>query len=175
MAWNPSPEVQVARDAATAIGKVTKANIDMCIVTWIDNQSRAGYASYGRTSVLCGMARRVADVAYQAIDDSEKFDAICHAVTRGNERATDGSGIDFDGLEAEVVGKLRLLKASLAAEMDPTTRTMIVRDLLLPAAELLGRFCACVNIEEPPPLEGHRDTRCTEALCYCKNSLRGDG
>jgi hypothetical protein len=121
------------------------------------------------------MARRVADVAYQAIDDSEKFDAICHAVTRGNERATDGSGIDFDGLEAEVVGKLRLLKASLAAEMDPTTRTMIVRDLLLPAAELLGRFCACVNIEEPPPLEGHRDTRCTEALCYCKNSLRGDG
>lgn len=149
MAWNPSPEVQVARDAAAAIGKVTKATIEVCIVTWIDNQSRAGYASYGRTSALCGMARRVADVAYQAINDSEKFDAICHAVTRGNKTASDGSGIDFDGIEAEVVGKLRMLKASLTAEMDATTRSMIVRDLVMPAAELLGRFCACVNIEEP--------------------------
>lgn len=148
MAWNPTPEVQVARDAAAAIDKVTNATIDMCIVTWIDNQSRAGYASYGRTSVLCGMARRIADVAYEAILDSKKFDAICLAVTRGNERATDGSGIDFEGLEAEVVGKLRLLKASLRAEMDPTTRKLIVRDLLLPAAELLARFCSCVNIEE---------------------------
>lgn len=150
MAWNPSPEVQVARDAAEAIRKVTKAEkIDMCVVMWIDDQSRAGYASYGRTSVLCGMARRVADVAYEAINDSKKFDAICHAVMRGDARATDGSGIDFEGLEAEVVGKLRLLKASLAAEMDQTTRTLIVRDLVLPAAELLARFCACVNIGEP--------------------------
>ncbi|MCC6969627.1 MAG: hypothetical protein IT434_05335 [Phycisphaerales bacterium] len=149
MAWNPSPEVQVARDAAEAIRGVTKAEqIDMCIVTWIDNDSRAGYASYGRTPVLCGMARRVADVAYEAINDSEKFDAICHAVIRGDASATDGSGIDFDGLEAEVVGKLRLLKASLAAEMDKTTRKLIVRDLVLPAAELLARFCACVNVEE---------------------------
>jgi hypothetical protein len=159
MAWNPSPEVQVARDAADAIRRVTKAEkIDVCIVMWIDDQARAGYASYGRTSVLCGMARRIADVSYEAINDSEKFDAICHAVTRGNERATDGSGIDFDKLETEVVGKLRLLKASLRAEMDQTTRTMIVRDLLLPAAELLARFCACVNIEGDP-LDGHRDAR----------------
>ena len=25
------------------------------------------------------------------------------------------------------------------------------------------------------PLSGHRDGRCTDSLCYCKNSLRGDG
>lgn len=149
MAWNPTPEVQVARDAAASIGKIAKSQIDMCVVMWLDNQSRAGYASYGRTSGLCGMARRIADVAYEAVGDSEKFDAICHAVTRGHDRASDGSGIDFDGLEAEVIGKLRLLKASLAAfKSDPKTSTMYVRDLVLPAAELLGRFCACVNIQE---------------------------
>ena len=150
MAWNPSPEVQVARDAAESIRRVTKAKkMDMCIVIWFTDDERCGYASYGRSSVLCGMARRIADVAYEAITDSEKFNAICNAVTRGNARATDGSGIDFEGLEAEVVAKLRMLKASLAAEMDQTTRTMIVRDLVLPAAELLARFCTCVNIEEP--------------------------
>ncbi len=148
MAWNPSQEVQVARDAAAAIGKVTKATIDVCIVTWIDNQARAGYASYGRTSVLCGMARRIADVSYGAINDSEKFDLILSAITKANATASDGSGIDFDGIEAEVVSKLRMLKASLAAEMDATTRTMIVRDLVMPAAELLGRFCACVQVGE---------------------------
>ena len=175
MAWNPSPEVQVARDAADAIRRVTKAEkIDVCIVMWIDDQARAGYASYGRTSVLCGMARRIADVSYEAINDSEKFDLILSAVTKANATASDGSGIDFDGIEAEVVGKLRMLKASLKAEMDATTRSMIVRDLVMPAAELLGRFCACVNIDGDP-LDGHRDARCTETLCYCKNSLRGDG
>jgi len=147
MAWNPSPEVQVARDTAAGIGHVTKANIDVCVVMWIDDQSRAGYASFGRTPVLCGMARRVADVAYESVQDSEKFDAICHATVRGDERASDGSGIDFDALEAEVVGKLRLLRASIAAEMDQTTRTRYVRDLVIPAAELLARFCACVNIQ----------------------------
>jgi hypothetical protein len=73
--------------------------------------------------------------------------------TRIGAGLTDGSGIDFDGIEAEVVGKLRMLKSSLAAaEMDPT-RSMIVRDLVMPAAELLGRFCTCVNIEE---IQRHR-------------------
>lgn len=151
MAWNPSPEVQVARDAAAAIGRVTGGTIDVCVVMWIDGRSRAGYASYGRTPGLCGMARRVADAAYQAVSDSEKFDAICHAVTRGHERATDGSGIDFAALEAEVVGKLRLLRAALAAEMDARVGAMMVRDLVLPAAELLARFCACVDITEDQP------------------------
>ena len=159
MAWNPTPEVQVARDAAVAIGKVTKAAIDVCVVTWIDSLSRAGYASYGRTSVLCGMARRIADVSYESVNNSEKFDVILSAIVKANASASDGSGIDFDGIEAEVVGKLRMLKATLTAEMDPTTRSMIVRDLVMPAAELLGRFCACVNIEPDSADDTERETK----------------
>lgn len=151
MAFNPSPEVQVARDAAEAMRVAVKADkIDACVVIWVDDQSRTGYASYGRTSVLCGFARRIADAAFEALADSKRFEMVCEATTKGAKRATDGSAIDFDVVEAEVIGKLRLLKASLQAEMDAATRTMIVRDLVMPAAELLGRFCACVNIIEEP-------------------------
>lgn len=153
MAWNPSPEVQVARDAAKAIERIVvkqrgAEKIDMCVVMWVDDQHGCGYASYGRSSVLCGMARRVADAAYKSVTDADLFGSICMAVTRGNARATDGKSIDFDGIEAEVVGKLRLLRAAVGAEMPEDARRAVVRDLVLPAAELLARFCACVNVEE---------------------------
>lgn len=32
MAWNPSPEVQVARDAAQRLGELSKARTAMCVV-----------------------------------------------------------------------------------------------------------------------------------------------
>lgn len=152
MAWNPSPEVKIARDAAESLRRATKSDrIDMCVVTWIDDRQRAGYASYGRTPALCGLARRLADAMYETITDDRKFDVVLSGVLRGNERAADGSSIDFDGLEREVVGKLRLLRAAVGAEMDADARRLIVRDLVLPAAELLARFCACVNVEGEVP------------------------
>lgn len=147
MAWNPSPEVKIARDAATAIGDLKGRETDMCIVTWIGTDMTAGYASYGRTPGLCGMARRFADASYEIISDPDRFDGICNSLLRANRTASDGTGIDFDALEAEVIGKLRLLKAVVQAEADPSLRTAIVRDLVMPAAELLARFAACVNIE----------------------------
>lgn len=152
MAWNPSPEVQVARDAARAIEKIRGGRVDICIVIYgrsnHTDQVDLGYASFGTSKVLCGLARRYADIGFEAI--SAKFDEVCEHTLRMDGRASDGSGIDFDALEAEVVGKLRLLKASLGA-MDgaaPEIRRAYVRDLMAPAAELLGRFCECVNIEE---------------------------
>jgi hypothetical protein len=149
MAWNPSPEVQVARDAAKAIERVTESKtVDCCVVIWLDPEERAGYASYGRTPVLCGMARRVADVAYESLMDSRKFDGILSAIARGNKNATDGCEIDFDVIEQGVVEKLRALKATLSVEMDPAIRKAFMRDLVIPAGELLARFCMCVNIDE---------------------------
>lgn len=143
MAWNPSPDVQVARDAAKALTKSGRF-IDRCVILYTTEQGQMGYASYGKDSNHCGQARRLADAVYErameALEDLEEKHL--------GSRPTDGTAIDFGALENEVVLKIRMLKASLGAEMDQHTRTMIVRDLLMPAAELLARFCLCVNVEE---------------------------
>jgi len=143
MAWNPSPDVQVARDAAKALTKSGRF-IDRCVILYTTEQGQMGYASYGKDSNHCGQARRLADAVYErameALEDLEEKHL--------GSRPTDGTAIDFGALENEVVLKIRMLKAALGAEMDQHTRTMIVRDLLMPAAELLARFCLCVNVEE---------------------------
>ena len=67
MAWNPSPQVAVARDAAKAL------NAHMVVVLYVkatgDDGAQLGYASYGETKALCGEARKLADVAYDAMMD----------------------------------------------------------------------------------------------------------
>ncbi len=47
MAWNPPPEVGVARDAARAL------NANRCVVIWTNEHGELGAASYGRTKALC--------------------------------------------------------------------------------------------------------------------------
>lgn len=60
MAWNPSPEVAVARDAAKRLN-----NASMCIVLWIDETGEhIGMASYGQTKVLCDEAGRIGRSVY---------------------------------------------------------------------------------------------------------------
>lgn len=61
MAFNPSPEVAVARDAAVKFG----ANRVIVLYTTLDG--KLGYASYGATKELCSETRRLADVAYDAV------------------------------------------------------------------------------------------------------------
>lgn len=63
MAWNPSPEVAVARDAAKRLG-----DADQCIVLWIKGQ-QLGMASFGRTKQLCAEARPLGEACYRAIQD----------------------------------------------------------------------------------------------------------
>lgn len=62
MAWNPSPKVAAARD----IGKKFKKK--MVIVVMLTDDT-IEYASYGETPKLCGDARKIADVAYDAVSD----------------------------------------------------------------------------------------------------------
>lgn len=69
MAWNPAPEVQIARDAAASMGKVMKSGVDRCIVYFTLDDGRLGYASYGRTSALCAHARRMADSVFDTLQD----------------------------------------------------------------------------------------------------------
>lgn len=63
MAWNPSPEVAVARDAAKRLG-----NAKQCIVLWVsEDGTQLGYASYGQTKALCADAKRLGETAYKAV------------------------------------------------------------------------------------------------------------
>lgn len=68
MAWNPSKEVAVARDAAKALGDAPQ-----CIVIWVTpDGERLGVASYGRTRELCAATKVMADAAYDAVMESLK-------------------------------------------------------------------------------------------------------
>lgn len=64
MVWNPSSEVQVARDAAKALG----ANIG-CVIIYLKgsksgNPEQLGMVSYGANSSLCAMMRGIGDELY---------------------------------------------------------------------------------------------------------------
>ena len=59
MAWNPSPEVAVARDAA----KKLKAK-QAIIIYFTDTQ--IGMASYGATKELCLEAGKIGDTLHEA-------------------------------------------------------------------------------------------------------------
>lgn len=65
MAWNPSPEVAVARDAAQRLGSLAKDRTERCIVFYELQDGRFGYASYGRTPTLCQDARRLAEQIFK--------------------------------------------------------------------------------------------------------------
>lgn len=61
MAWNPSPEVQVARDAAAKLGRMAGSQVDQIIVTYITADDRVGYASYGKNKQKCDAAHWLAE------------------------------------------------------------------------------------------------------------------
>jgi hypothetical protein len=61
MAWNPSPEVAVARDAAKKLG-----NVPICVMLYVTDDQRIGMASYGRTKELCHYAGRLGDRLFEA-------------------------------------------------------------------------------------------------------------
>lgn len=62
MAWNPSPKVAVARD----IGN--KFDADKVVVIMINEQKGIiEVVSYGKNKTECTMAKRLSDVAYEAI------------------------------------------------------------------------------------------------------------
>lgn len=61
MAWNPSPEVAVARDAAQRLGAQ-----QVVIVYVLDGGRSLGMASFGKTRELCREAGKLGDELYDA-------------------------------------------------------------------------------------------------------------
>lgn len=62
MAWNPSPEVAVARDAAKKLG-----DVPVCIVLYVTNDDKLGMASFGKDRQLCNFAGKLGDAAFDAV------------------------------------------------------------------------------------------------------------
>jgi hypothetical protein len=70
MAWNPSPEVQVARDAAAALGRLV-GSVNRCVILYTTDGEKCGYVSYGRTKALCAEAKSIANIAHAAVFSEE--------------------------------------------------------------------------------------------------------
>lgn len=58
MAWNPSPEVALVRDAANKLGA------DRAVIVYTTPSGQIGYASYGSTKALCAETKTLADRLY---------------------------------------------------------------------------------------------------------------
>lgn len=74
MAWNPSPEVAVARDAARSLGHIHQTQVTQAVVLYVTADGKLGYASYGHTAARCRDARLLADKLYQrAVEHFEDY------------------------------------------------------------------------------------------------------
>ena len=60
MAWNPSPEGAVARDAAVRLEAI------MTVVVFVRDDGSFGFASYGRNAGLCAKAGGLGEALYAA-------------------------------------------------------------------------------------------------------------
>lgn len=143
MAWNPSPEVQVARDAAKALGAIKGVTVDRCVINWTSDCGKVGYSSFGLTSKLCGEARRMGDVVYDAL--IEHYERTIGAHDR--EKLIDPAEIDFDAIERETVKKIRILSA-VAKNLPEHERRTVYRDLIAPCLAVLMRFDMAVNVTD---------------------------
>lgn len=61
MAWNPAPEVAVARDAAKELG-----NVPIVAILYITDDGKLGIATYGRTMKLCALAKNFGEHLWNA-------------------------------------------------------------------------------------------------------------
>lgn len=57
MAWNPSPTVALARDAALAFGRIHRLGVRACVIIYELEDGRMSYASYGPDRKRCAAAQ----------------------------------------------------------------------------------------------------------------------
>lgn len=76
MAWNPSPEVAAARDAAKALN-----DAPVCVVVWMDAEGEVvGMASYGKTKALCAATKVLGVMLHKAAMQWTNWDSILAAL-----------------------------------------------------------------------------------------------
>lgn len=150
MAWNPSPEVKVVRDAAATLSRLGGGGaetVDRAILLYTTRSEKGGYISYGETRELCGQTRRLAEIAWDAI--IKEFERAMVSHYTAGARSGDPFAVQWDELERDAVMRLRVLRAAVTkAEMSDDLRRAMMRDLILPAMEILARFCMCVEFAD---------------------------
>ena len=65
MAWNPSPEVQVARDVAIKIGSISNTKVRQVVIIYITESDQLGTISYGEDVRECADAKKLSDKLYE--------------------------------------------------------------------------------------------------------------
>lgn len=149
MAWNPSPEVAIVRDAARRLDEITKGHVNRAVLLYTTRTDGLGYVSYGVNREQCGLAKRLAEVAFESV--REGFPNLVEYHYRHDwKQLSAGEEIDWEGIRRDVLLRLEILEKMLDADnVDEHARRLLVRDLVLPAVELIGRFCSCVQEGEP--------------------------
>lgn len=147
MAWNPRPEVKIVRDAAGGIGSQLGCEVDRAVLLFTTSDGRIGYSSYGSDAERCGVAKRLGDAVYDAaMHQAEDLDLRHHRY--GALDLLSPEGPDFQGLANEVGDRLWMLAAAYANLPENEAKAAMVRDLIVPACELLARFCSHVTVTD---------------------------
>ena len=72
MAWNPSPEVDVARNAARLL------NSSIAVVVYVRDDGKFGAASFGKTKELCKQAHVLCDFLFDSMMKHPSGGLECH-------------------------------------------------------------------------------------------------
>lgn len=65
MAWNPAPEVAVARDAAQRLGGLARKTVDQIVVLYITTDGTLGLSTYGKDRVHCARAKYLGEQLFK--------------------------------------------------------------------------------------------------------------
>jgi len=65
MAWNPSPEVQVARDVAIKIGSISNTKVRQVVIIYITESDQLGTISYGKDVRECADAKKLSNKLHE--------------------------------------------------------------------------------------------------------------
>jgi len=94
LAWNPTPEVAVARDAARILADLADDAIDMLVIVYVTQGGKLGYVSYGHDAARCAEAKKLAEVLYAATQkryDVSKKAGCAHLETRADWKRDEGN------------------------------------------------------------------------------------
>lgn len=146
MAWNPTPEVAAVRDAARKIEAKMGETVDRAFVVFTTEGGRIGYASYGNNQATCALAKRLADTAYEAVMEQFERTEMQH---HKYDLSALNPDVDLAALAMGVADRVACLRLAIdALGEDSEAKRLAMRDLVLPAVELLARFDACVQVSD---------------------------
>ena len=115
MAWNPSPAVAVARDAAAKLGTLAGSGVEQLVIAYITDDNRTGIVTYGRTAQLCSVTKKLGDSIYKHIQDYYRRHGMKKALKRVTGLTGDVTGLWGDVDECQISPTARAAGVNVAA------------------------------------------------------------